>query len=47
MAQNFDVAAVWADYLSDFRAEAVPGGHFFVDQSPDETSAALLRHLEG
>ncbi len=46
MAKHFDVAATWADRLTDMRAEAIPGGHFFVDQSPDETIRALLGFLE-
>ena len=47
MAQHFDVTAVWGARLSDMRAKAIPGGHFFVDQSPRETAAALLKHLGG
>jgi haloacetate dehalogenase len=46
MAKHFDVAATWADRLTDMRAEAIPGGHFFVDQSPDQTIRALLRFLD-
>lgn len=45
MARAYDVPATWADRLADMRAEAVPGGHFFVDQSPVETTEALLRFL--
>lgn len=45
MATAYDVAATWRDRLSDMRAAAVPGGHFFVDQSPDETATALLDFL--
>ena len=41
MARHFDVAAVWRERLSDVRAEAVPGGHFFVDQSPGEVAQVL------
>lgn len=47
MAQRFDVEAVWSGYLSDMRVEAIHGGHFFPDQSPEATAAALLRHLKG
>lgn len=45
MAQAYDVPQTWQDRLDDMRSEAVPGGHFFVDQSPQETSDALLRFL--
>ena len=46
MAQHFNVASVWSEYLSDFEAHPIPGGHFFVDQSPDQTGAALLEFLD-
>lgn len=42
MARRFDVAATWADRMSDMRGKALPGGHFFVDIHPDETARALL-----
>jgi haloacetate dehalogenase len=45
MARAYDIPATWAPQLAGMRAEAIPGGHFFVDQSPDETVAALLRFL--
>lgn len=45
MARHFDVAEVWGTRLSDMRAEAIPGGHFFLDQSPGETAAALAGFL--
>jgi haloacetate dehalogenase len=45
MAKHFDVAATWAERLADMRAKTVPGGHFFVDQSPDATAAELLECL--
>ncbi|MEM9637551.1 MAG: alpha/beta hydrolase, partial [Pseudomonadota bacterium] len=46
MAQAYDVPATWADRLRDMRSEAIPGGHFFVDQSPRQTAEALLRFLK-
>ena len=46
MAQAYDVPATWADRLRDMRSEAIPGGHFFVDQSPRRTAEALLRFLK-
>ncbi|QJF51429.1 alpha/beta fold hydrolase [Roseobacter ponti] len=45
MAQAYDVAATWADRLSDLSAQPVPGGHFFIDQNPAETLAALRPFL--
>lgn len=46
MAKAYDVPQSWQDRLSDMRAQALPGGHFFVDQHPKETAAALLTFLE-
>ena len=45
MAKLYDIHSTWAPWLSDMRTEAIPGGHFFVDQSPNETAASLKRHL--
>jgi haloacetate dehalogenase len=45
MARTYDVAATWADRLSDMRGISVAGGHFFVDENPRETLAALLDFL--
>ena len=45
MAKHYDVAASWAPRLSDMRACAIPGGHFFVDQYPEETTNTLARFL--
>lgn len=45
MAKAYDVPGTWRDRLADMRAVAVPGGHFFVDQSPEETGQALLDFL--
>ncbi len=45
MARAMDVPATWAPRLADMRSEAIPGGHFFPDQSPEETAAALLAFL--
>jgi len=47
MAKHYDVAATWQDYLDDMRAAAIPGGHFFVDQSPAETVRAISAFLDG
>ena len=45
MAKHYDIPATWADRLSDMRAAAVPGGHFFVDQNPADTARHLLAFL--
>lgn len=46
MAKHYDVEATWAPHLSDMRCAAIPGGHFFVDQYPAETTEALLTFLK-
>ena len=46
MARAYDVPQTWAARLSDMQSEAIPGGHFFIDQSPDVTARALQRFLE-
>ncbi|MEM9578384.1 MAG: alpha/beta hydrolase [Pseudomonadota bacterium] len=46
MAKAYDVPATWKNRLSNMQAEAIPGGHFFIDQSPLETAKALRRFLE-
>mgnify|MGYP001798222926 CR=1 FL=1 len=45
MARHYDMAAVWADRLADMRAVPMPGGHFFPDLHPRETTAALQGFL--
>ncbi len=45
MARSCDVPATWVPRLRQMQSEAIPGGHFFVDQSPQETAAALGRFL--
>ena len=47
MGRAFDVPATWRDRLDDMTAAALPGGHFFVDQSPGETARALGDFLAG
>jgi haloacetate dehalogenase len=47
MARAYDVPATWADRLSDMRGAAIPGGHFFIDQSPRETADSLRTFLRG
>ncbi|MFD3189060.1 alpha/beta fold hydrolase [Sedimentitalea sp. HM32M-2] len=45
MAKRYDVPATWTDRLSDMRARALPGGHFFPDSHPGETIEALQDFL--
>lgn len=45
MGRLYDVPAIWTDWLSDMAAREMPGGHFFVDQYPDETAEALMAFL--
>ena len=45
MGQAYDVHATWADRLSNMTSAALPGGHFFPDTHPAETTAALHRFL--
>lgn len=45
MARAYDVAATWSERLSDMRAEAVPGGHFFPDTHPEDTLVHLTHFL--
>ncbi|BBU54442.1 fluoroacetate dehalogenase [Mameliella alba] len=45
MARAYDVPATWATRLEDMTARTIPGGHFFIDQSPAETTEALQTFL--
>jgi haloacetate dehalogenase len=45
MARAMDVPATWETRVTAMTARAVPGGHFFPDQSPEETAAALRAFL--
>ncbi len=46
MAKLFDIAAQWRPRCPDLIEAALPGGHFFVDQHPQQTAARLLRFLQ-
>lgn len=41
MANLFDMHAVWAPRIARMQTASLPGGHFFVDQFPGETTAIL------
>jgi haloacetate dehalogenase len=45
MAGLFDIPAEWNRLCADKAAIAMPGGHFFIDQHPAETAAALRTFL--
>jgi haloacetate dehalogenase len=45
IAKLFDVPAEWRKRCTDLRHASLPGGHFFVDQFPDETVQVLLGFL--
>lgn len=45
MARAFDVPGTWTERLANMRGQPVPGGHFFIDQNPRDTLAALLPFL--
>lgn len=45
MGRSYDVAATWVDRLSNMQAHGLPGGHFFPDTHPDETTKALTDFL--
>ena len=47
MARTYDVGAVWKERLGDMTCKAIAGGHFFIDQNPNETAGALKAHLAG
>lgn len=47
MARCFDIAAEWSKRCADVRAASLPGGHFFVDQFPQETADILASFLSG
>lgn len=42
MANLFDISAQWRKLCRSMQASSLPGGHFFIDQHPNET-AALVR----
>jgi haloacetate dehalogenase len=45
IAQLFDIPGEWRKRCANVTAASLPGGHFFVDQFPDETAEHLLRFL--
>jgi len=45
MGRAYDVPSTWSDRLENMQSLGVPGGHFFVDEYPEETARALLDFL--
>ena len=45
VGRNYDVAAIWADRLSAMQVKAIPGGHFFAEQHPQDTARILRAFL--
>ncbi|MGR3542017.1 MAG: alpha/beta fold hydrolase [Hasllibacter sp.] len=45
VARCFDPLALWRARAEDVTGQAIPGGHFLAEESPDETLAALLPFL--
>jgi haloacetate dehalogenase len=47
MHRHFDIAAAWRARCASLSAQTLPGGHFFIDQCPQETARTLLSFLAG
>ncbi len=45
MHRLFDMGAEWRKRCADLETATLPGGHFFVDQYPEETARLLQRFL--
>lgn len=45
MGKAYDVPGTWADRLENMQSKGMPGGHFFIDEHPQETAKALLDFL--
>jgi haloacetate dehalogenase len=43
MAKNFDIPAEWRKRCATVKVESVPGGHFFIDQLPEDTARVIAR----
>jgi haloacetate dehalogenase len=46
MARLFDIPGEWRKRCAQVSEASLPGGHFFVDQWPDETAKVLLEFLD-
>lgn len=45
MAKAYDIPATWQNRLTDMQSRGIVGGHFFIDQSPQETTSVLTDFL--
>ncbi|MEM8730893.1 MAG: alpha/beta hydrolase [Pseudomonadota bacterium] len=45
MAKYYDVPGSWSARLTSMQSQSIPGGHFFIEQSPEETLAAVSAFL--
>jgi haloacetate dehalogenase len=45
MAKNFDIPAQWRKRCADVKVESLPGGHFFIDQFPEDTARVIARFV--
>jgi haloacetate dehalogenase len=45
MAPLFDIPAEWRKRCANVTPASLPGGHFFIDQFPDETARILTDFL--
>ena len=45
MGKAYDVPGPWADRLTNMQSGGLRGGHFFIDEYPAETAAALMAFL--
>lgn len=45
ICERFDIAAAWAKRCANLRTASLPGGHFFVDRFPNETTRILMEFL--
>jgi haloacetate dehalogenase len=46
MAALYDIPAEWRSRCADVTDASVPGGHFFVDQFPEETTRIVGQFLD-
>ncbi len=46
MAKTFDIPAEWRKRCADVHVASLPGGHFFIDQFPQETAKILADFFE-
>ncbi len=46
MAECFDLPATWRNRCKSMKTASLPGGHFFVDEFPKETTKILDEFLK-